>query len=61
MARILTVDELAAILKVPKSWIYNRTRPTSQDPIPCQRVGKYLRFMSDEVERHLGIRIGDTP
>ena len=41
---MLTVDELANTLKVPKSWIYSRTREKSADPIPHTRVGKYRRF-----------------
>ena len=40
----LTVDELAESLKVPKSWIYSRTRETGPGTIPRIRVGKYIRF-----------------
>lgn len=46
---MLTVDELAYTLKVPKSWIYSRTREKSADPIPHTRVGKYRRFNLDLV------------
>ena len=38
------IDELAAILRVPKSWIYGQTRLKNLDGIPYLRVGKYLRF-----------------
>lgn len=43
---LLTVDELAEALRVPKSWIYSRTRTNS---IPCVRVGKYARFRLSDV------------
>ena len=38
---LLTLDEAAALLKVPKSWIYERTR---KGAIPHLKLGKYLRF-----------------
>jgi excisionase family DNA binding protein len=45
----LTVDELAETLKVPKSWIYSKTRETGQEAIPRVKVGKYIRFVESEV------------
>lgn len=47
--QLLTVDELATILRVKKSWIYAQTRQTDSDSIPVIRVKKYLRFQLDEV------------
>ena len=41
---LLTVEELAERLRVPVSWIYDKTRRKGPDSIPCLRVGKYLRF-----------------
>ena len=38
---LLTLEETAALLKVPKSWIYERTR---KGAIPHLKLGKYLRF-----------------
>jgi excisionase family DNA binding protein len=38
---LLTLDEVAALLKLPKSWIYERTR---RKLIPHVKLGKYLRF-----------------
>jgi excisionase family DNA binding protein len=38
---LLTLDEVAAFLKLPKSWIYERTR---RKLIPHVKLGKYLRF-----------------
>ena len=46
---LLTVAELASELKVPKSWIYARTREIGPGTLPRVRVGKYLRFFLPEV------------
>jgi excisionase family DNA binding protein len=43
---LLTMREVAQLLKVPRSWIYDRTR---RNAIPVQRVGKYLRFDQQEI------------
>ena len=48
--KLLTVDELAEMLQVPKSWIYDRTR---DDRIPCVRMGKYVRFEQTAIENWL--------
>lgn len=45
---LITVDELAVILKVPKSWIYDRTRQ-GQNAIPHIKLGAYVRFDPEEV------------
>ncbi|MCK5507651.1 MAG: helix-turn-helix domain-containing protein [Desulfobacterales bacterium] len=44
-----TISEMASILRVPKSWLYAKTRQKGKNTIPCLRVGKYLRFRSDAV------------
>lgn len=41
---LLTVEEVAALLKVPKSWIYEKTRRRGPDALPHVKLGKYLRF-----------------
>jgi len=44
---LLTVDDVAALLKVGRSWVYERTRPRKTDRgvrLPHLKVGKYLRF-----------------
>ncbi len=38
---LLTLEEVAAWLRVPRSWIYERTR---KGQIPHLKLGKYLRF-----------------
>jgi len=45
----LTIDEVSEVLKVPKTWIYQRTRERSPSTIPFYKLGKYLRFDIDEV------------
>ena len=46
---LLTVTELANRLKVPKSWVYTRTRHIGPKSIPQIRVGKYIRFPEFDV------------
>ena len=45
----LTVKELAKVLRVPKSWVYTRTRETGPGAIPRIVVGKYRRFILRDV------------
>lgn len=49
MKALHTVSELAQVLKVPKSWVYAKTRETGPNSIPRIKVGKYLRFEIDQV------------
>ena len=51
--RLLTVHEVAQFLKVPVSWVYERTRRRSQNRIPGFRLGKYWRFDEAEVREWL--------
>ncbi len=50
---LLTPEELAERLKVPKSWVYEKTRARSRDPLPVFRIGKYMRFHWPDVESWL--------
>lgn len=45
----LTVEEISEILRVPRSWVYAKTRETGPNAIPRIKVGKYLRFVESEV------------
>lgn len=49
MDDLLTVDDVASRLKVPKSWIYERTRLRGSDRLPCIKLGKYVRFDEQDV------------
>ena len=50
---LLTISELSQKLKVAVSWLYSRTREKGENTIPVIRVGKYLRFSFEEVEKWL--------
>jgi excisionase family DNA binding protein len=52
-SELLTISELAAILKVPRSWIYAHTRSNSRTRLPYIKIGKYLRFYEAEVREYL--------
>ena len=47
--KFLTVEELAKTLRVPVSWVYGQTRKTEPGSIPKLRVGKYIRFVKEDV------------
>jgi excisionase family DNA binding protein len=42
--RLLDVNEAAALLNVPVSWIYQHVRARTEDKLPHLKLGKYLRF-----------------
>jgi excisionase family DNA binding protein len=42
--QLLTVREVASLLQVPVSWVYERTRRKGTDQLPHVKLGKYLRF-----------------
>jgi excisionase family DNA binding protein len=46
---LLTVVEVAELLKVPVSWVYERTRKRGIERIPGFRLGKYWRFHETDV------------
>jgi excisionase family DNA binding protein len=44
---LLTVEDVAALLKVSKSWVYEHTRARGtprSDRLPHIKIGKYIRF-----------------
>ena len=45
-SKLLTPEELADRLQVPRSWVYEQSR---QGNIPTHRLGRYIRFNLDEV------------
>jgi excisionase family DNA binding protein len=50
MEHWLTIDELACVLKVKKSWLYRQTMRSDKGAIPRIKLGKQLRFDPAEVE-----------
>ena len=51
---LLTVSEVATLLRVPVSWVYERTRRRGQERLPHLKMGKYLRFRAGEIQHYLG-------
>ncbi len=51
--RMMTIDQVAELLQVPKSWVYEKTRNRYSDknPIPCRIFGKHIRFPPEQLER----------
>ena len=43
-SEVLTAEDLAALWKVPVSWVRDQTRSRCTDPIPHTRLGRYVRF-----------------
>jgi excisionase family DNA binding protein len=53
---LLTVDEVAAVLKVSPNWVYEHTRARGMPPgdrLPHIKVGKYVRFDARSVRAFL--------
>ena len=41
---VVDASELAQRWRVPVSWIREQTRNRAADPLPCVRLGRYIRF-----------------
>ena len=41
---LLTVEDVAALLKVKVSWVYDRIGPKHGGRLPHIRLGRYIRF-----------------
>ena len=53
---LLTVDDVAALLKVSKSWVYEHTRGRGTpraERLPHIKIGKYVRFEASAVRAFL--------
>jgi excisionase family DNA binding protein len=53
---LLTVDEVAAVLKVSRSWVYEHSRSRGiprSERLPHIKVGKYVRFDARAVRAFL--------
>ena len=53
---LMTVEEVAALLKVSKSWVYEHTRSRGaprSERLPCIKLGKYVRFEVGSVRAFL--------
>ena len=47
---VLTIEELSAYLKIPKSTLYKLVR---EGKIPAQKVGRHLRFLRESIDEWL--------
>ena len=60
--RLLLPHELARALGVSVSWVRNHAAPSSKNPIPTKRVGRFIRFDLEEVlswiEKQRKVRCG---
>jgi len=50
---LLTVHDVAEFLRVPVSWVYERTRRRGIERLPHLKIGKYVRFRFTEVQTYL--------
>lgn len=53
MSELIDAKELARLLSVPVSFIYDRTQKNAVDSIPHKKIGKYVRFDPAEVDEWL--------
>lgn len=58
MAKILTLDEVAAYLKAGKKTVY---RLAQQGQIPGFKLGGTWRFRRTELDRRIAAQIAQTP
>ena len=49
-ARLLTADDVAELLGVPKTWVYEASR---RGRIPTVTLGRYRRYRRDAIEHWL--------
>ena len=45
--RLLTAEDIAELLGVPKTWVYEQAR---KGLLPCVQLGRYRRFRREAVE-----------
>ena len=57
LGAVLTIDELSAYLKIPKSTLYKLAR---EGKVPCQKVGRHWRFRKVAIDRWLEEMHSDT-
>lgn len=52
-AKLLTADEVAVVLGVPKTWVYAETRAGR---IPHVRLGRYRRYRREAIDAWIAER-----
>jgi len=58
MGNVLTIEELATYLKIPKSTLYKIVR---EGNIPSQKIGRHWRFRKGAIDRWLEKTRTNTP
>jgi excisionase family DNA binding protein len=53
LSRLLTVEEVAAMLNVPRKWVYRRVALQPPNGIPHVKVGKYVRFRESDLRNYV--------
>ena len=56
---LVTVEQLAELLRVPTSWVYSRTRTAGLTGFPVLKRGKYCRFEVNAVLEWLRVQNSD--
>jgi len=51
--KLITVDEVTEFLKVPRSWVYYRTKLKGSAQLPHVKCGRYIRFEAEKVIKWL--------
>ena len=57
MGRLLTAEQVATMLGVPKSWVYEQNR---RGAIPCVTLGRYRRYRLEAIEDWIKQQEGST-
>jgi len=55
---VLTIEELSAYLKIPRSTLYKLVR---EGKIPSQKVGRHWRFRKETIDRWLDRTRAEEP
>lgn len=51
--RLLTADEVAALLQLRPSWVQEQTR---RGNVPCVRLGRFVRYREEEIREWIARR-----
>jgi excisionase family DNA binding protein len=55
---VMTIEELSAYLKIPKSTLYKLVR---EGKVPSQKVGRHWRFRKEAIDRWLDETRAEEP
>jgi excisionase family DNA binding protein len=56
LSQLMTVDEVASLFKVSKSWVYEHTRgrgTSRAERLPHVKIGKYVRFEAQALRAYV--------